>query len=1213
MISAERFLDLLEEKDLLPPKLLASLRRQLAEAKTPETRARLTAALVAKRLVDSGHLSRRLAQRLLEQGAAGAAPQRQAPTQSAGPKSGQDPGDLTLAEDDDELAPLDEELAPLEDDLPPLEEVGSAPEDEPGPLDELLPLEDSAGSDLKVASMPSSYDFDDEDDGSGYELADALPSAGRSVPPLPSSPGLDSSLDDPAGFLDQLSPLPRDDQPSTAGDFLAAGASDPFAAADEKKDFFGRGRKIREKGNVWDSPLLLIGGGALLLLLILGGVLLWAISRESAEEMLRIANESYSAGSYTRAIQEYNRFLEKAPEDPGVSKARIRRGLAQMRQVTDTGSDWPRALEVAKKVLGEISSETDFRSEAQPELAAMLPKIAEGLAQKAHEKTDSALISQAEETLALIEKYLARSSRPHTRLADVEALLALSKRDIARGAKLAETIAGMKSAADAGKTEQAYLIRSSLLREYPDLSENEELHAAVLAVSRAEQAAVKLVREEKKPQTKAPDTRYRKAIALARRETTAEVPGAAGRTVYAMAGGAVYGLDAAGGEVLWRCWAGNSANGRSPSYPPTPVSDSPGSDVLLVDSHSSELVCLEGPTGKLRWRFPLGEPFDAHPVITGKQALVATRSGRLVMVDLASGVSSGYIHLPQELRTGPAVTSDGATAFQVAEHSNLFALSLADGQCKQVLYLGHEPGSVTAAPVIVGSLLVIARNESGDKSSLCVFSILAKDGGVALARLHDLPLKGHVNSPPRVSGRRLLVVTDKAEMTVFELRGAEPDKPLGKVAEGVASGEENLVRFPCLLGEQFYLGDVMLTKFDVLASRGRLQPRWSDNKNSVTLQPLVAIGDTVFQVRRRIGLPGVLASAMDAEGKTLWQTQLAAPLAEAPFESAGSDGPTLVSSLGAVYQSPLAGSDTVVDEPLAAVPIGELSNPIRSAVRLDDGSVAMAAGGGVEEILVLNPQESPSRLRRFALADPLGGPLAAFSGGIVAPLEIGQVFLLDPRSGDKRAEPFQPAVQNGVKYAWQRAVQATPEEILLSNAQGIFRVGIEDAPKRHLAMLAGGAAAAPIRSAPAVVGNTVFAADAADNLVAFLLPELKPAGKWPLGGPCVWGPFRAGKQTLVATEDQLIAADAQQPRWQQPLPFGRPVGMPLVDGESLLVASATGTVWRIDGATGKKLGQIDLGVAIAHGPLRIGERLLVVGQDGTLYEIDTPPVAAEPQ
>ena len=53
MIAAEEFVALLEAKDLLSPELLAHLRRQISRPDHP-----VSAALMAKWLVDRGHLSR---------------------------------------------------------------------------------------------------------------------------------------------------------------------------------------------------------------------------------------------------------------------------------------------------------------------------------------------------------------------------------------------------------------------------------------------------------------------------------------------------------------------------------------------------------------------------------------------------------------------------------------------------------------------------------------------------------------------------------------------------------------------------------------------------------------------------------------------------------------------------------------------------------------------------------------------------------------------------------------------------------------------------------------------------------------------------------------------------------------------------------------------------------------------------------------------------
>src|SRR3972149_12120894 len=100
MPSPEEFVALLEEKDLVSPEVVEHLRRQIARPGKP-----ISAALIAKWLVDRGHLSRLLAQRLLTQ----------AEESAEGVKP---PGDSLFgwgkeapAEEELGLAPLDDEVA----------------------------------------------------------------------------------------------------------------------------------------------------------------------------------------------------------------------------------------------------------------------------------------------------------------------------------------------------------------------------------------------------------------------------------------------------------------------------------------------------------------------------------------------------------------------------------------------------------------------------------------------------------------------------------------------------------------------------------------------------------------------------------------------------------------------------------------------------------------------------------------------------------------------------------------------------------------------------------------------------------------------------------------------------------------------------------------------------------------------------------------------
>ncbi|MBW8886102.1 MAG: hypothetical protein JF612_15310, partial [Planctomycetia bacterium] len=128
----------------------------------------------------------------------------------------------------------------------------------------------------------------------------------------------------------------------------------------------------RSAKNVWDSPLMLIGGGALGVIFVVFALLFYALTRGSAAELFAKAEEEYRGGSYSNAIGIYEQFIKQYPDDPSAGLARVRRGMATLRQVTDDGKNPRLGLETAHQVLPEIEKEEQF-GEARSELATILP------------------------------------------------------------------------------------------------------------------------------------------------------------------------------------------------------------------------------------------------------------------------------------------------------------------------------------------------------------------------------------------------------------------------------------------------------------------------------------------------------------------------------------------------------------------------------------------------------------------------------------------------------------------------------------------------------------------------------------------------------------------------------------------------------------------------------------------------------------------------
>jgi outer membrane protein assembly factor BamB len=227
-------------------------------------------------------------------------------------------------------------------------------------------------------------------------------------------------------------------------------------------------------------------------------------------------------------------------------------------------------------------------------------------------------------------------------------------------------------------------------------------------------------------------------------------------------------------------------------------------------------------------------------------------------------------------------------------------------------------------------------------------------------------------------------------------------------------------------------------------------------------------------------------------------------------------------------------------------------------------------------------------------------------GGLLAPCRNGQICLMDPRSGDKLAEPFQPPLKPGGVARWQEPAPVGDSQFVVADGlHKLYLVGLRSSPKRDLVAVAELDVTEPITSPVAVLGDVAYAVDESNMLLAVKLPKLNLEQQWPLGGRCIWGPKAVGDRVLLATDDQqLHCLDANRKVvWQVATAHGALAGAPLAVAEGYILASKEGILWRVSGATGEEAAKYDIGRALGTGAVLLGDRLLVGGHDGTLYQV----------
>ena len=149
----------------------------------------------------------------------------------------------------------------------------------------------------------------------------------------------------------------------------------------------------------------------------------------------------------------------------------------------------------------------------------------------------------------------------------------LARQRAAADDELKKTTAAIQRAVEAKDFKEAYRVRTALLNAYPQFSRHDELTEAVAKISAAEQAAVAWVAKQQ-PAGKVPAAGKESTVStviVAQRKFTASPPGVEGHVIFAAAAGAVYGLEAGSGKVLWRTFVGFDPDGRDEGCTPVAV------------------------------------------------------------------------------------------------------------------------------------------------------------------------------------------------------------------------------------------------------------------------------------------------------------------------------------------------------------------------------------------------------------------------------------------------------------------------------------------------------------------------------------------------------------------------------------------------------------------------------------------------------------------
>lgn len=1214
MITAEEFIRLLAEKNVVSSELIAGLLSRVVQSAKP-----IPAGPFADRLVERGVISRSLSDSIIEQ----------LRNEIGG-----------TAADDGELR--------LIDDAPP-----SSPPAHPS-----MPQ-------MPSALPPFAQQLPPQPGTPRYQPQ--YPAATRSpqLPPPPAYPQATPAREIP---LAPVPPAPAPPgQPEIVRSLPPAGSSARHSGGETSRARYSQ-RQIPK--NPWDSKLIVFGGGALFLLVFISVVLFFAISRRSAEEVLANAEKAYLEQSYTQAITEYEEFARLFPAHEEVSKARVRISLCRIFQASQgKNPDWANVYNVVKTELDLIAGEDEFRKEAVPELSTILPELARGLVDAANEKSSKQYADMTADTLLLVRRYLPDKDQNSVAIRDVQISLNQCLRNLAADEKLLETKNEIdRILPDSGvspeKIEEAYAAAAALITEYPDFITHEPYIAIVRSIAEKESKAVGLISEY--PVPGGPDVRKLTAEPVAvftDREFSSQIPGGENEFVFiADPFGAVFALKVSDGTLSWR--SKPFPRDRELEFPV--IFKLSNGDPLLIDRPNGRFARLDAKTGRCVYRLDIEEPifFEPPPVGTTRtlsdKICFVSASGRLYEMNAMDGKIEWGIRIPRMSSCAPGVDRKNGDVYQLAEHTTLYRISGGDRKIETV-YLGHSKNTVRIPPMPFGEYLLLIEQTSVRDSELKLIRLLVPASGEAgthsCETVQRIPLEGFLEIPPAIEGNLLFLATDTGQLLHFSLRVDDPAKPLhliaqGKVRDGDAANENRTIRHLSLFEKGVWIADRTLTRADVQASQSRFLSKSLPDPIGPTLAPLQWAAETVFQVSRERNTQGIIVRAIASGTLELhWETLLADPMTVEPIIAPETGSLEAYTSSGKMYvlkESDLPGSGAESQGSFFGLPAAELvrnifADPLRAIVPLDRGYKAWIAppehwnsfsfrayrdqrevdDSSLRTIHLFDPDVSNQRrFRSIPLPSPLVAEPIPFAQGVLAPLRNGQIALYNPRNGSPISDPFSTTLTNAANTPWTKplAIPDDPVSFLVvenplragQNAR-LFKVELEFEPKPYLSQKAslefGQAVVRPLL----IANDRVFLIDRTNSMYGVSLSDLKEETVTEIPGTCIYGPFGLDSDSFFLANDRselLVfktkpgAGDVSETEMKTvPFTYAPIIGKPLIEPDAVIFASNDGTVWKLDRAKMEISGSIKAEVPPSAGVVRYGRRLLYPGRDGVLYEI----------
>lgn len=949
------------------------------------------------------------------------------------------------------------------------------------------------------------------------------------------------------------------------------------------------------------SPLVMVLGAAIIGLALLGLVFFIMILSEGEARAFKAAEDKLKEQAFPEAEKRFESFLEAYPDGQFSEQARINLHKARVQTYTAKEGwsleDVPAALHELDEFIRVCRDMPAFKEE-RTDVSRFAERIARVGAIVAEDRRRIEPLEKSQAAVKLMEQFAGPDGVKVSVADDIRQLQRRAEAAIRKAEVLGSAMAEINGHLEAGDTLSALESRQALIDSYPVLSDDSDVGKVLDKILEKEKSLT--VQEDIGRDAGTEDlpgsTRPAASLALRTQKTVDQV--SQGRLVFAIGLDSCYGLDSETGAPVWKRHVGSNA-----PFPPVPVEASQPA-LLVFHPDANELLLLNQADGALIWRQTVESRPSGPPLVFQQQIYLTMASGELWKISVDTGRVISRVVFNQPVVGPPAVSRDSRFLVLSGDQSVIYTLSISPLECVAVSYVEHRLGSVESPILTMGRVFLICDNDSAEKARLRVLDLNEQSGKLSVRATETVD--GQVRDECLIRGRELYVPSTPQRVTAFRVNDEPDAEPLARVGSNQL---ENAATSPVFLlagpGGQLWMASQALRKFQVRTNTLELDS--ASVAQGLHLQPIQLADQNVFLTTNEPYSSSIFFTKVEPQKMAdLWRTVVGTNVVAASSNASG-DSLLAVGDFGKVFRVPtqvIHSGEFVIDSVSDYRIPDKLREPV-GGLALKDGRVAAYCGG--EEPSMWTMTRTGLLEQKWTLSGPPQVSPVSLAAGVVFGVP-GRLHMAGVNG--QRIEDYSAAQGSGQQAAWKCLTALNDTQVMAVDGRNqAVRVEYRTSPSPHLYEVSVTQLQHSVEISPANAGEFLAVVTADGKLVMMSTATFEVLSETELNGISTQSPFVSGDRIFVEVGRQQIKVFERSGTPGQtgtfPLDGAVLTGIPVQARDGRFVAVRSDGVVLILDSDGNVAGEpLNLGQGVRIGPVVVGDTLVAIGVDGSLYSIE---------